>query len=418
MIRDLYADQLDDFGKPVRGGYDMQRTAPTPPPPPVESKPEPPPVEKSAEPKTFAEAAEKAWGMKKPQPRKSAEAQAVQPEGPSDAQIESVAKQMKQTPDFVRKMMQSDPNFAKQIGETEIKGEKKPKQSQPEPPEPPKPQAPTPPPVESVVQESLAIGPDNFLADYGQRAAGQDAQLEDHLERAGIFDQATPQQLSQFAKMLQIPQYRFVSTPEQLRGAIFLNNAQGNLRQVLTNAGIIDAPTRGERLAEATGRTLGDFAGGFVEKSGIKPLANVAGAVRRAAKTGRFAATAEDDAPAQSWDSMTPLERAMYEDEDDYNAQQTYGKKEVDRLQAEKPGIEMPTQEIDNKDADQGDQLGLFEGTGKKNAKSKKFKLEKEKGEAKQAVMFDRMNDHPDQKGLFSTFGEAVEQYQADLKKK
>lgn len=557
MIRDLYAEQLDDFGKPVQGGYEMQRTTP---------EPSPAPVEQPAKPKTFSEAVQKAAPTQKTQP--------------SDAQIASVAKQMKQTPDLVRKMMKSDPKFAKQIGETKIEGGETPA---PEAPDAPEPQAPTPPPVESAVQESLAIGPDNFLTDYGQRAKGQDAQLEDHLEKAGIFQDATPQQLSQFAEMLGIPQFRFVSTPEQLRGAILLNNAEANLRQVLTNAGIVGIKdpepekTAAGRMADRAKKAAGEFGEGFMEKSGIGSLKNVAKAVGRAATRGRFAATAEDDAPAQSWDTMTPLERAMYEDEDDYNAQQTYGKKEVDKiaetyaatnrearnpffedaaydkadtgyksrrkvvdmsiddflrmaekldtpnpeseqvvndlLQQGKPfsslptlmfdndgqgvatvkghegrhrgmglasrgektmpvvlesvgrnpirwseqgdtknfdrikgkwpsklrsqtegsgeemdfpvsdpsqkyGIEMPSKEIDNKDAGEGDQLGLFEGTGKKNTKSKKFKLENEKDKAKQTVMFDRMNDHPDQKSLFSSFGEAADHYAAQLKKK
>jgi hypothetical protein len=518
MIRDLYAEQLDDFGKPVQGGYDMQRTT---------EAPAPPPVEEAAKPKTFAEAVKKAAPTQETQP--------------SDAQIASVAKQMNQTPDLIRKMMQSDPNFAKQIGETKIEGGETPK---PEAPDAPQPQSPTPPPVESTVQESLAVGPDNFLTDYGQRAKGHDAQLEDHLEKAGIFQDATPQQLSQFAEMLGIPQSRFVSTPEQLRGAILLNNAEANLRQVLTNAGIIGIKdpepemTTAQRIAERAKKAAGEFGGGFMEKSGVGSLKNVAKAVGRAATRGRFAATAEDDAPAQSWNTMTPLERAMYEDEDDYSAQQTYGTKEVENVQQysaafeaqhprdddgkfankgvgdsnakrvakkkekvplmlsegdeiktqrkmtfsnpgyipsskevtrkikaithkptkknpnryivefvgdktryavdigtgvmsalnaqgttheielPKSGIEMPTQEIDNKDAGEGDQLGLFEGTGKKNTKAKKFKLENEKEKAKQSVMFDRMNDHPDQKSLFSSFGEAAEHYAAQLKKK
>ena len=74
--------------------------------------------------------------------------------------------------------------------------------------------------------------------------------------------------------------------------------------------------------------------------------------------------------------------------------------------------------EIDNEDAKGGDQLGLFGGTGKKKVVGTKYKQDKPQGDAKQDVMFERMDDDPDQQTLFSTFGEATARYQAGLKKK
>lgn len=80
-------------------------------------------------------------------------------------------------------------------------------------------------------------------------------------------------------------------------------------------------------------------------------------------------------------------------------------------------GIVMPTGEIDNEDAKGGDQLGLFEGTGKKKKLATKYKQDNPQGKARAKTLFDKDED-PDQQTLFGSFGEAVEYYAADLKKK
>ena len=119
---------------------------------------------------------------------------------------------------------------------------------------------------------------------------------------------------------------------------------------------------------------------------------------------------AEDDDDLDYWmdspeESAPPME----------SQEPTYGEKEVAKI---KSGITMPTGEIDNEDAKGGDQLGLFGGTGKKKVVGTKYKQDKPQGNAKQDVMFERMDDDPDQQTLFSTFGEATARYQAGLKKK
>ncbi len=103
-------------------------------------------------------------------------------------------------------------------------------------------------------------------------------------------------------------------------------------------------------------------------------------------------------------------------------AEQSYGEKEVARIQEatqdpeqfageaeEKPGIVMPTGDVDNEDAREGDQLGLF-GEGKKKKVPKQYKQENPQGKARVKSLFDKDED-PDQQTLFSSFGEAVSYY-------
>ena len=81
-----------------------------------------------------------------------------------------------------------------------------------------------------------------------------------------------------------------------------------------------------------------------------------------------------------------------------------------------KPGIVMPSDDIDNEDANEGDQLGLF-GEGKKKKVPKKYKQDNPQGKARAKSLFDKDED-PDQQTLFSSWGEAVEYYAAEQKKK
>ena len=100
-------------------------------------------------------------------------------------------------------------------------------------------------------------------------------------------------------------------------------------------------------------------------------------------------------------------------------AEQSYGEKEVENIKEsyrEQPGIAMPTDNVDNEDAGEGDQLGLF-GEGKKKKVPKKYKQENPQGKARAKPLFDKDED-PDQKTLFGSFGEAVDHYAANQKKK
>ncbi len=288
-----------------------------------------------------------------------------------------------------------------------------------EPQQPPKP----PPPPGSPTD--MRRPPVYETTQAGIDLQGQDPTLDSHIVASGSFD-ATPDQLQQFAQMLGLPNSESIENGHQLRLAITESNAQQTLRDVLQKTGYL--PPEPEQPG-----IFGDFRKGFGEgyaktsglnlakRTGGKILDKVADAAIGRLK-GRFQAGQYAAVAMKSWDEMTPLERSDYEDEEDYNRQcKSYGKKEVDRLQAsgksEKPGIEMPSKSVDNEDAEEGDQLGLF-GEGKKASKNKKFKLENEKEKGKQKLMLDRMDDHPDQQSLFGTFAEAVERYSVDLKKK
>lgn len=106
-------------------------------------------------------------------------------------------------------------------------------------------------------------------------------------------------------------------------------------------------------------------------------------------------------------------------------AEQSYGEKEVARIQEtikdpeqfageadEQPGIVMPSDDVDNEDANEGDQLGLF-GEGKKKKVPKQYKQENPQGKARAKSLFDK-NEDPDQQTLFSSFGEAVDYYSSE----
>ena len=80
-------------------------------------------------------------------------------------------------------------------------------------------------------------------------------------------------------------------------------------------------------------------------------------------------------------------------------------------VEEEQPGIVMPTDDVDNDDASDGDQLGLF-GEGKKKKVPKQYKQENPQGKARVKSLFDKDED-PDQQTLFSSFGEAVSYYSA-----
>jgi hypothetical protein len=82
---------------------------------------------------------------------------------------------------------------------------------------------------------------------------------------------------------------------------------------------------------------------------------------------------------------------------------------------SQKPGIVMPSDDVSNEDASQGDQLGLF-GEGKKKKVPKKYKQDNPQGKARAKSLFDKDED-PDQQTLFSSWGEAVEYYSMQKKK-
>lgn len=81
----------------------------------------------------------------------------------------------------------------------------------------------------------------------------------------------------------------------------------------------------------------------------------------------------------------------------------------------QQPGIVMPSDDVSNEDASQGDQLGLF-GEGKKKKVPKKYKQDNPQGKARAKSLFDKDED-PDQQTLFSSWGEAVEYYSMQKKK-
>lgn len=443
MIRQAY-QQLDDYGKPIKGGYDMDAKQPQSRPSfkqavesykPQKQKPlaataNPTPVEEMDKQmqatfgtKPLKQQSAERSAMQNQNKRQSAQTAPQKQQGkqsgmPTDA--ESLAKSLGVDADVAAKMLEQE-QFRKQLETEQKQGDKKdgaPKQES-EPQQPPKPPPPPGSPTEMQrppVYETTQAGID---------LQGQDPTLDSHIVASGAFD-ATPQQLQQFAQMLGLPNPESIENGHQLRLAITESNAQQTLRDVLAKTGYL--PPEPEKTS-----MFGDFRKGFGEgyaktsglnlakKTGGKILDKVADAAIGRLK-GRFQAGQYAAVAMKSWNDMTPLERSDYEDEEDYNRQcKSYGKKEVDRLQAsgksEKPGIEMPSKAVDNEDAKEGDQLGLF-GEGKKATKNKKFKLENEKEKGKQKLMFDRMNDHPDQQSLFSTFAEAVERYSVDLKKK
>tara|TARA_R100000742_G_C4262982_1_gene80827 strand:+ start:115 stop:1113 length:999 start_codon:yes stop_codon:yes gene_type:complete len=84
-------------------------------------------------------------------------------------------------------------------------------------------------------------------------------------------------------------------------------------------------------------------------------------------------------------------------------------------VEEDQPGIVMPTDDVDNEDASEGDQLGLF-GEGKKKKVPKQYKQENPQGKAREKSLFDKDED-PDQQTLFSSWGEAVEYYSMQKKK-
>jgi len=455
MIRDIYADVNEE--KPERSTPDATSLEPVagtaklnkpkrPPAGPIgpikqeQMKPtEFTPIggEPEAEP-SFAEQAKQAgWPSGVSPAGSGAPPQQVNEESPSFKQaVQELAKGIgRGGKDAALQMLRKDPSLVEQVlGNPPAQEQQQPKpqpkpQPQPAqqqgPPQPPPPPEPEPeliaPPVERTPQENAWR---QDAIDRGKRLAGQDQWLEDHLMAAGAFD-ATPQEISQFAEMIGLRGAKLIDTADGLRAAVHGQGMQKALRAILERTGYAPEPRKsamrrfGEGLVEGFGNAKGIQLGQRAAKGARDTLLDTVLGRRRFQADSYAAATEEK---AKTWESMTPLERAMYDDEDDYKSQQTYGKKEVDRLQAdnkpEKSGIVMPSKEIDNEEAEEGDQLGLFEGTGKKTTKQNKFKLENEKEKAKQGLMFDRMNDHPDQQSLFSTFGEAVARYQADLKKK
>jgi hypothetical protein len=393
--------------------------------------------EPDAEP-SFAEQAKQAgWPSGVSPAGSGAPPQQQEPATFSDAALKQLAKKVG-SEEVARKLLEQ-PQFAEQLSPQE------PKQTQPKPPQPEPqpaqqqgpqqqgpqqqgPQQPPPPPEELIAPPVERTPQENAwrqdAIDRGKRLAGQDQWLEDHLSAAGAFD-ATPQTISRFAERIGLRGAKLIDTPDALRAAIHGQGMQKALRAILERTGYAPEPRKsamrrfGEGLVEGFGNAKGIQLGQKAARGARDTMLDTVFGKRRFQADNYAAATEEK---SKTWETMTPLERAMYDDEDDYKSQQTYGKKEVDRLQAdnkpEKSGIVMPSKEIDNEEAEEGDQLGLFEGTGKKTTKQNKFKLENEKEKAKQGLMFDRMNDHPDQQSLFSTFGEAVARYQADLKKK
>ena len=455
MIRQAY-QQLDDFGKQVDNGYSLEpQPLPKKQPPPVpEKKPtfreaveaqtpqKQKPVAKTSDPSSLDELDKQMQATfgTKPLKQQSAERSAMQNQNKQQSAQTASPKPKERMvisedeyKTIVKKLGKDGAELLLKSGQIEKQSEPKQKQGnekqkQQTPQQTPQPEAekqqqivkPPPPPGQRIPSP-----PVYETTQAGIELQGQDPTLDSHIVASGAFD-ATPQQLQEFAQMLGLPSPEAIENGHQLRLAITQSNAQQTLRDVLAKTGYLPAEPEqpsmfrdfrkgfGEGYAKTSGLNLAKRAGG-------KILDKVADAAVGRLK-GRFQAGQYAAAGMKPWNEMTPLERSDYKDEEDYNRQcKSYGKKEVDRLQAqgksEKPGIEMPSKKVDNEDAKEGDQLGLF-GEGKKASKTTKFKLENEKEKGKQKLMFDRMNDHPDQQSLFSTFAEAVERYSADLKKK
>lgn len=110
-----------------------------------------------------------------------------------------------------------------------------------------------------------------------------------------------------------------------------------------------------------------------------------------------------------AWKGTKPSEGLLTEAEAD-------AKWPAEGSQKEKPGIVMPSDDVSNEDAAEGDQLGLF-GEGKKKKVPKQYRQENPQGKARAKSLFDK-NEDPDQQTLFSSFGEAVEHYAVNEKKK
>ncbi len=404
---------------------------------------------------------------------------------------------------------------------------------------------PIPPLEKGAYQESKnlsGIEHGEELQRKGDQTPAHEHPMDLHLESAGVFD-ASPGQLSQFAKMLGIDVWAAVQSPEQLRAAIEYGDKQESLLQILRKSGLMAGDEEKGSRSEKAGSMVGDFVSGFVDKSPIGKGGRLASRLARQVTGNRFSAaaalyaaeyepmqvnaipppkapgpgpmfTAKTNHPdADFWiarrgSSKTvgkphreysphsigitvnrehldpdyafhlmdhlhqkghwaeratgttnlvnidnshikelqgmmqpaptepgppvegPIPPLPAEDDDDLDywmdspeesappmesQEPTYGEKEVAKIQS---GITMPTGEIENEDAKGGDQLGLFGGTGKKKVVGTKYKQDKPQGDAKQDVMFERMDDDPDQQTLFSTFGEATARYQAGLKKK
>lgn len=220
--------------------------------------------------------------------------------------------------------------------------------------------------------------------------------INQQLQAVGALD-ATPEQIMQFAEMLGIPAPADVDSPRLLAIAIAQHGAGDALVQIMEKHGLqpqMVAPPRAippvagntgqpavqpmprKSGSEKAGSMAGDFVSGFVDKSPIGVGRRAASKLARKATGNRFSAA-----------------------------------------EKEQPGIAMPTGEIDNEDAKGGDQLGLFEGTGKKKKLATKYKQDNPQGKATGKTLFDK-NEDPDQKTLFGSFGEAVEYYAADVKKK
>ena len=344
------------------------------------------------------------------------------------------------------------------------------------------------------------------LQHLGDQSVEQD-NMRSHLESAGVFE-ASPQQIKQFAQMLDIDVWGAISTPQQLRAAIEVHNKHDNLYAILRKNGLMSREAEKKPSAmEATGTVLGDFVSGL--ESNLPT-----GIARRAAKAGmgmlnkgRFQATdaakkqsygakevarikrqaqephsyaaeyplaSDDDLWAgRQWkeqgatrSDMTPDEylgqvRPLELDDESHEAIEAlvnhmkaggsldplwiHGAKQPNGFRREdgrhrahaakqmgigsvpvltwpeqdaeaQSGIVMPTDDVDNDDASDGDQLGLF-GEGKKKKVPKQYKQENPQGKARAKTLFDKDED-PDQQTLFSSFGEAVSYYSVNEKKK
>ena len=341
------------------------------------------------------------------------------------------------------------------------------------------------------------------LQHIGEQSVGQDS-MNSHLESAGVFE-ATPQQIKQFAQMLDIDVWGAISTPQQLRAAIEVHNKHDDLYAILRKNGLMSREAEEKPSSmQKTGKAVGDFVSGL--ESNLPT-----GIARRAARAGigmlnkgRFQATEEQSYGAKEvarikhqtqkphtyaaeyplapdddlwagrqWkeqgatrSDMTPdeyLGQVRPLDMDDetqetiaalVNHMKTGGnldplwihgerqpngfRKEDGRHRAHaakqmgmssvpvltwpeqnaeaQTGIVMPTDDVSNDDANEGDQLGLF-GEGKKKKVPKQYKQENPQGKARAKTLFDKDED-PDQQTLFSSFGEAVSYYAANEKKK
>ena len=141
-----------------------------------------------------------------------------------------------------------------------------------------------PPPVEPE-----AWNPDEFTdprhAAADLHTKGEQLGQDRFLEVAGVYD-GSPQQISQFAKLLGLELWGAIQTPEQLTGALEYAGAEARerLNEILRHNGLMaskQSEPEQKTLSEQAGKALGDFTGGMRDGTGIGLARKMLGAAGR-----------------------------------------------------------------------------------------------------------------------------------------